>query len=134
MSSALGRALDRAAVARALARHRAETEDASRSRLPRFGADGARLGDPHALRLDWAALLDDYLLAPGALAVLGRALDELPARDRAALLVETEGLEVADVATGLGEPIGRLRRRLHRVRMILRERLTDYFAAATARH
>lgn len=134
MSSALRRALDRAAVARALARRPAEAEVADPSHLPRFGADGARLGDPHTLRLDWAALPDEYVVSPGALAVLGGALDELPARDRAAVLVDTEGLEAADVAAALGEPIRRFRRRLHRVRMILRERVTDYFAAATARH
>jgi DNA-directed RNA polymerase specialized sigma24 family protein len=134
VKSALRRALDRAAVARALARPPAEAEEVDPSHLPHFGADGARLGDPHALRLDWAALPHEYLLAPGALAVLGRALDELPARDRAALLVDTEGLEAGDVAAALGEPIRRFRRRLHLVRMILRERLTDYFAAATARH
>lgn len=46
-------------------------------------------------------------------------------------LVDTEGLALRDVARGLDEPVVRVRRRLHRARMIVREALTAYFAAAT---
>ena len=92
------------------------------------------LGDPRTLHLDWSRFPREYLRGPGAVAALNSALDSLSARDRAALLVDTEGLALRDVARGLQEPVVRVRRRLHRARMIVREELTAYFAAATTPH
>jgi len=65
------------------------------------------------------------------MAEIQRAIAALSPRDRAALLVDSGGLALADVALGLGEPLARVRRRLHRARMLVRERLNRYFAAAT---
>lgn len=133
----LRRVIDRSAIARALLRARSP-RDPGESRvapaLPAFGPDGTRLGDPRALDLDWSLFPREYLHAPGAVSALNRALDMLPPRDRAALLVDSEGLDLHDVARGLGEPVRRVRRRRHRARMIVRERLTEYFAAATTPH
>jgi hypothetical protein len=102
--------------------------------LPTFGPDGTRVGDPRALLLDWSRFPHEYIEGPGAAAALHRGLDALPSRDRAALLVDTEGLALADVAQALGEPARQVRRRLHRARMFLRECLTEYFVAATTPH
>ena len=129
--------IDGGAVARALARGlcpRAPGGPRVTPDLPAFGPDGRRLGDPRALHLDWSRFPPEYLHGPGAVAALNRALDSLSARDRAALLVDTEGLALRDVARGLDEPVARVRRRLHRARMIVREELTAYFAAATTPH
>jgi DNA-directed RNA polymerase specialized sigma24 family protein len=102
--------------------------------VPAFSPDGRRIGDPRALLLDWSGFPPEYLRGPGAVAALNRALDSLTGQDRAALLVDTEGLALRDVARGLDEPVVRVRRRLHRARMIVREELTAYFAAATTPH
>lgn len=129
--------IDRGAVARALARARSpRAPGAPRTapHVPAFGPDGRRTGDPRTLQLDWSGFPPEYLRGPGAIAALNRALDALAARDRAALLVDTEGLALRDVARGLDEPVVRVRRRLHRARMIVREELTAYFAAATTPH
>jgi hypothetical protein len=133
----LQRAIDRGAVARALARARSPREPGGprvAPNLPAFGPDGTRVGDPRTLHLDWSRFPREYLHGPGAVVALNRALDTLSARDRAALLVDTEGLALRDVARGLREPVVRVRRRLHRARMIVREELTAYFAAATTPH
>lgn len=135
----LRRMIDRSAVARALARAR-DPRDALRraatapGELPAFAADGTRVGDERAILLDWARFPREYLEGPGAIAEIHRAIDALTPRDRTVLLVDSEGLALADVAEGLGEPVARVRRRLHRARMLVRERLTRYFAAATAPH
>jgi DNA-directed RNA polymerase specialized sigma24 family protein len=129
--------IDRDAVARALARARRPREPGGprvAPNLPAFGPDGTRVGDPRTLHLDWSQLPPEYLRGPGAVAALNRALDTLSPRDRAALLVDIEGLALRDVARGLDEPLVRVRRRLHRARMIVREELTAYFAAATTPH
>lgn len=129
--------IDRSAIAWALARGRSPRDPGEPRRapaLPAFGPDGTRGGDPRARNLDWSRFPPEYLHAPGAVSTLNRALDTLTPRDRAALLVDSEGLDLLDVARGLGEPVRRVRRRLHRARMIVRERLTEYFAAATTPH
>jgi DNA-directed RNA polymerase specialized sigma24 family protein len=129
--------IDRDAVARALARARRPREPGGprvTPNLPAFGPDGTRVGDPRTLHLDWSHLPREYLRGPGAVAALNRALDTLSPRDRAVLLVDIEGLALRDVARGLDEPLVRVRRRLHRARMIVREELTAYFAAATTPH
>ena len=131
--------IDRSAVARALARAR-DPRDARRGNamgpgeLPSFAVDGTRVGDERAILLDWARFPREYLEGPGTIAEIHRAIDALTPRDRAALLVDSEGLALADLAEGLGEPVARVRRRLHRARMLIRERLTRYFAAATTPH
>jgi hypothetical protein len=75
------------------------------------------VGNPWVLRLDWSQLPEDCLSSPGTAQILQRTLDALPARHRAAVLVDTEGMAAADVAAGLGEPPEMVRRRLHEVRM-----------------
>ena len=76
----------------------------------------------------------EYLRSPGAVEALQGALDALPPQHRAAALVDTEGLAIADVADAVGDTTPTVRWRLHQVRMSVRRRLTDYFEAATARH
>lgn len=128
--------IDRLTIAGALACcHDREDDEVPVERArPAFTSAGSRVGDPWMLRLDWSRLPEELLSAPGATEVLRRTLDALPARHRAAVLIDTEALAPGDVAAGLGEPPETLRRRLHQVRMAVRERLTGYFASATGRH
>ncbi len=122
--------IDRLTIAHALARSPARTDDdgmgVERS-LPVFTSTGAWVGDPWTLRLDWSRLPERELSSPAVVEIVDRALDALSARYRAAALVDTEGVAAADVAGGLDEPLETVRRRLHRVRMALREHLTDHF-------
>lgn len=132
----LGRMIDRLTIAQALARCRdggAADPRLARS-LPSFTAAGSRRDDPWALRFDWSGLPEAYLRSPGAIEALRDALDALPPRHRAAALVDAEGLSIVDVADAMGETTTTVRRRLHQTRMSVRQRLTDYFEAATARH
>jgi len=132
----LERLIDRLTIAQALARCRDSAQDGPgvERALPVFASAGRRVGNPWVLGLDWSRLPEAYLSSPGASEVLRRALDALPARHRATVLIDAEGVAPADVAASLGEPPEHVRRRLHQARMAVRERLTEYFAAATARH
>ena len=131
----LERLIDRLTIAQALARCRGREDDVTgvQSSLPGFTSAGSREGDPWVLRLDWSQMPENYLSSPGTAEILQRAVDSLPPRYRAALLVDTEGVATADVAAGLREPPEKVRRRLHEARMVVRERLTAYFASAVAR-
>jgi len=127
--------LDRLAIAEALARCRDRDDDRGfldRS-LPAFTPAGSRAGDPGLVGLDWSRLPEEHLRAPRAAELLRRTLDTMPARYRAAALVDTEAVTVVDLAAGLEESPERVRRRVHQVRMAVRERLTHYFAAAAGR-
>lgn len=129
--------IDRLAVAHALRRCPVPADDDGLTLerwLPVFTSAGPRVGEPWHLCFDWSTLPWRRLASPAALEVLGRTLDALPARYRAAVLIDSEGVAPADVAAGLGEPPAVVRRRLHRVRSALRERLTAHFTADPPRH
>lgn len=123
--------IDRLTIARALARCRARNDDEEivvERWLPVFTSAGSRVGDPWVLGLDWSRLSEECLSSPGVAEILHRTLEALSARYRATALVDTEGVAAADVAAGIGEPLEAVQRRLHWLRMALRERLTHYFA------
>lgn len=100
----LERLIDRLTIAQALAHCRGREDDVTgvQSSLPVFTSAGSRVGDPWMLRLDWSQMPEDYLWSPGITRILQRTADSLPPRHRAALLVDTEGVAAADVATGSG--------------------------------
>lgn len=132
----LDRVIDRLAIAHALARCRGQASDeepALARLLPAFAPDGTRLGDS-TVGLDWSRLPEASPSSGGTAEVVRRALDALPPRYRAASLIDTEALAPADVAAGLGEPLDAVRRRLHRARMAVRERLTAHLSMAASPH
>lgn len=134
---ALRGVIDRLTVALALARCPARNDGeelALKRALPVFTSAGSRLGDPWVLGLDWSRLPEGYLSSPGVARILHRTLEALSPRCRAAALVDTDGVAAPDVAAGIGEPLETVQRRLHQVRMALRERLTDHFAATSFRN
>ena len=108
---------------------RAEVEVSLEDSLPRFLPDGHRAGDRSFLLADWSNTPEEELLSREAGALLRRAIDDLPARHRAVLLLrDVEGLSNEEAADALGESVPSVKSRLHRARMALRERLTRSLA------
>lgn len=80
---------------------------------------GGRIEEP-----DLLGAVDDRLDAPGNQARIGRALQDLPAIDRdAILLLVWAGLSYEDIATATGVPVGTVRSRINRARRKLRMNL-----------
>jgi RNA polymerase sigma-70 factor (ECF subfamily) len=101
--------------------------------LPAFRPDGHRDGEPAFLRADWSQAPDAELEAREAREVLSRALEALPDRYRAVLVLrDVEGLSSEEAAAALGESVAAVKSCLHRARMALRERLTRHLAAPGA--
>lgn len=82
---------------------------------------------PSALA-DWSTLPEDRLLSREAQEILRKAIAELPTTLRAAFVCrDIEGLSTADCAQIIGISEGALKVRLHRARLMLRERVSEYF-------
>ena len=110
---------------------RREVETSLEEHLPAFMADGHREGDRSFLLADWSQNPERELLSGEARRTLERALDALPDRYRAVLVLrEVEELANEEVAELLGESVGSVKSRLHRARQALREQLTRTLAAA----
>ena len=110
---------------------RHEVETSLEEHLPAFMADGHREGDRSFLLADWSQNPERELLSGEARRTLERALDALPERYRAVLVLrEVEELANEEVAELLGESIESVKSRLHRARQALREQLTRTLAAA----
>ncbi|MGH6689273.1 MAG: RNA polymerase sigma factor [Gammaproteobacteria bacterium] len=135
--AALGTWIFRMATNAALNKRRGkrrEVETALDECLPAFEADGHRAGDRSYLLADWSTLPDEALLAGERRAWLSQALDALPARYRAVVILrDVEGLSNEEAAEALGESVSSVKSCLHRARMALREQLTrDYHDMVTS--
>jgi RNA polymerase sigma-70 factor (ECF subfamily) len=87
---------------------------------------------PEAL-VDWCLLPEQELVNAEARAEMERAIGELPAKLRAVFVLrELEELSTSETAEALGLSEQAVKTRLHRARLLLRERLTGYFAAGSA--
>jgi RNA polymerase sigma-70 factor, ECF subfamily len=96
---------------------------------PRFDEDG-RHADPMT---DWSTKLADPAIQREMRDALASALDELPPRYRAAIVLrDVEGLSTAEVADALGIMVGTAKTRAHRARLLLRKRLSAFMASASA--
>lgn len=81
--------------------------------------------------VDWGSIPDDLLLNAELRRVLDAALDTLPETLRSIFVLrDIEGLSTAEAAEALGLTETNAKVRLHRARLALRERLTEYFAGA----
>ena len=110
---------------------RREIEVPIEEQLPKFEADGHRSGDRTYLLADWSQDPERALLEGETRQVLEAALDRLPPRYRAVLVLrDVEELSTDDVAEVLGESVASVKSRLHRARMALREQLTRHLADA----
>lgn len=77
--------------------------------------------------LDWSPRLKDPALQAEVQSVLRAAIEELPEDHRAAFLLhDVEGLSNPEIAEALQTKPATVKSRVHRARLCLRSRLTDY--------
>jgi len=80
--------------------------------------------------VDWGWNPEEHALNEELRRVMDEAVAELPETLRAAFILrDIEGLSTAETAEALGITESAAKVRLHRARMRLRERLTEYFAS-----
>jgi RNA polymerase sigma-70 factor (ECF subfamily) len=78
---------------------------------------------------DWSTIPDDQLLTAEAREEMDRAIAELPETLRSTFVLrDIQGLSGAETAEILGITVQAVKNRLHRARLRLRDRLSDYFA------
>jgi RNA polymerase sigma-70 factor, ECF subfamily len=128
--SALGSWIYRMTVNTALNKRRGkrqEVETSLEAELPTYLEDGHRAGARAYVLADWSQSPESDLLRGETRAVLDRAIDSLPERYRAVLILrDVEELSNEEVAEMLGESVSSVKSRLHRARMALRETLTRH--------
>jgi RNA polymerase sigma-70 factor (ECF subfamily) len=79
--------------------------------------------------VDWSAVPDDQLLTAEAREEMDRAIAALPESLRSTFVLrDIQGLSGAETAEVLGITVQAVKNRLHRARLRLRDRLSDYFA------
>lgn len=77
---------------------------------------------------DWSDRPDKALLSKEAMEIIEKAVDELPEPYRVVVhLRDIEGLSNEEVSVLLGLSVPALKSRLHRARLFLRDKLSDYF-------
>jgi RNA polymerase sigma-70 factor (ECF subfamily) len=109
---------------------RLEVETSLDDWLPTFKPDGHREGERAFLLADWSSTPERELLAREERVALEQAIEALPDRYRAVLVLrDVEGLSSEEAAAVLGESVAALKSCLHRARMALREHLTRRFAS-----
>jgi RNA polymerase sigma-70 factor (ECF subfamily) len=80
---------------------------------------------------DWSPRVDDHALNGELRQLLDAAIDELPPDYRTALVLhDVEGMSNPDVAEALGISLPAVKSRIHRSRLFLRKRLSDYMQTA----
>jgi RNA polymerase sigma-70 factor, ECF subfamily len=91
--------------------------------LPAFDADG------HFQRMvDWSNRIDEPALQEGLQPILAEAIDALPADYRTALILsDVEGVSKTDIAEILGVDVPTVSSSVHRARLFVRMRLSEFF-------
>jgi RNA polymerase sigma-70 factor (ECF subfamily) len=108
---------------------RAQLEVSLEEHLPTFKEDGHRDSERSYLLADWSQNPETELLDGEARAVLSRAIEGLPERYRAVLVLrDVEELSNEETAEILGESVASIKSRAHRARMALREQLPRHWA------
>ncbi len=105
--------------------HRAERAAESLDEPHAFAPDGRHAGPI----VDWSPHAEDQLLQRELRSVLRESIEALPAIYRSAVLLrDVQGLSTEEAAAVLGVKDQTLKSRLHRGRLILRDRLDRYLA------
>jgi len=77
---------------------------------------------------DWSDRPEKALLSKEAMEIIEKAVDELPEPYRVVVhLRDIEGLSNEEVSVLLDLSVPALKSRLHRARLFLRDKLSDYF-------
>ena len=88
-------------------------------------------GQHAEVSVDWSRRLKDPAIEAELRSVLCATVDELPADYRTAFLLhDVEGLSNPEIAETLHVRLGAIKSRVHRARLFLRRRLTDYMGAS----
>ena len=133
LTSWLYRVTTNAALAKRRGR-RADHEISLESDLPTFLPDGHRAGDPAYLNADWSKTPEAEILSQETREILRRAIDNLPDQYRVVLVLrDVEGLSNEEIAAIVGDSISAVKSRIHRARMVLRERLARHFGPRLGR-
>ena len=83
---------------------------------------------------DWSLRVDDRALQGELRTVLDSAIAELPADYRTSLILhDVEGMSNPDIADTLGISLPAVKSRVHRSRLLLRKRLSEYMNDGAAR-
>jgi RNA polymerase sigma-70 factor (ECF subfamily) len=92
---------------------------------PKFSADGQHLQPP---RSDWSQRADDLLMSRQLGQQIDLAVRSLPEEYRTVfLLKDVDGLSNEQIADALDLTVPAVKSRLHRARLALREKLTEFF-------
>ena len=84
---------------------------------------------------DWSARIDEQAMQGQLGDIVGAAIDELPVEYRTALILnDADDVSPSDVAEILEIDTSTVRRYVHRARLFVRKRVTEYFAAVEERH
>jgi len=79
---------------------------------------------------DWSPRVDEHALQGELRRVIEAAIDELPPDYRTALVLhDVEGMSNPDIAEALGVSLPAVKSRVHRSRLLVRKRLSEYLAA-----
>ena len=110
-----------------LRQRRAKTHEISlEDVLPSFDSEGLHF-EPMD---DWAPRVDDNAANGELRAVLEKAIADLPADYRTALVMhDVEGMPNPDIAETLGISLPAVKSRVHRSRLFVRKKLAEYMAA-----
>lgn len=102
-----------------------------RSQMTSFSLDVDPDGDGYQVPrhlVDWSSVPDDQLLTAEAREVMDRAIADLPETLRSTFILrDIQGLSGSETAEVLGISVPTVKTRLHRARLWLRDRLSDYF-------
>ena len=83
---------------------------------------------------DWSARIDEPALRSGLQTIIGEAIDALPADYRTALVLhDVEGVSRPDIADVLDVDVPVVKARVHRARLFVQQRLSDYFETGRTR-
>jgi RNA polymerase sigma-70 factor (ECF subfamily) len=97
--------------------------------LPLFDESGRHI----AAAADWSPRVEDPRIQVELRTALTAAIDELPATYRMVLVLrDVEGQSNAEIAGALGLTIAVVKTRVHRARLFLRKRLTDFMPTLEA--
>jgi RNA polymerase sigma-70 factor (ECF subfamily) len=83
---------------------------------------------------DWSARIDEPALRSGLQTIIEEAIDALPADYRTALVLhDVEGVSRPDIADVLDVDVAAVKARVHRARLFVQQRLSEYFETERTR-
>ena len=92
--------------------------------LPKYLEDGFHVGTIN----DWSKKADDILLSSESKKIIQKAINQLPEKEKMVFVLRyIEGLPTEKVCNILELSVAAVKSRLHRSRLFLRKRLSNYF-------